>query len=119
MITNRNHWIYPVNYEDFAARVIGASHECPVLVDLWADWCSPCLVIAPVLEQVIDEYQGRLHLAKVEVDEGDNMKLAGHYRVRGFPTLILFEDGEERGRFHGARPARFIREFLAENSRVL
>ena len=119
MTTNTNSWIYPVDLQDFDARVIQASRENPVLVDLWAEWCSPCIVIAPVLEQVINGYGGKLHLAKVEVDEGENMKLAGHYRVRGFPTLILFEDGEERGRFHGARPARFIRDFLEQNSRVL
>lgn len=106
-------WIRNVNYQDFDARVIQASHEVPVLVDLWAEWCAPCRVIAPVLERVIHEYQGAIHLAKVEVDAGENMKLAGHYRVRGFPTLILFEAGEERARFHGARPLHYVREFIA------
>lgn len=114
-----NRWIYPASYEDFDKLVQKTSCERPVLVDLWAEWCSPCLVIAPVLEQIINEYEGRLLLAKVEVDEGENMKLAGHYRVRGFPTVILFENGEERGRFHGARSAHFIREFLEENSQMI
>jgi thioredoxin 1 len=109
-------WIHTVDHEDFDLRVIAASHERPLLVDLWADWCSPCLVIAPVLERVIGEYGGRLHLAKVEVDAGENMKLAGHFRVRGFPTIILFEDGEERGRFHGSHPAPFVRAFLVKHS---
>jgi putative thioredoxin len=112
-------WIHCVDYEDFDLKVIAASHERPVLVDLWAEWCAPCLVIAPVLERVIGEYLGRVHLAKVEVDAGENMKLAGHYRVRGFPTLILFEDGEERGRFHGAHPAPFVRAFLSNHCTVL
>ena len=70
----------------------------------------------PVLERVIAGYGGRVHLAKVEVDAGRNMKLAGHYRVRGFPTILLFEDGRERGRFHGAHPVPFVRAFLSRHS---
>lgn len=107
-------WIYAVGYEDFDTRVIQASHERPILVDLWAEWCAPCRVIAPVLERAIAEYRGGIHLAKVEVDVGENMKLAGHYRVRGFPTVILFEGGVERARFHGARPLHYIREFIGD-----
>jgi thioredoxin 1 len=79
-------------------------------VDFWADWCSPCLVIAPQLARVIPEYEGRVLLAKIDADE--NMKLAGRYKLRGFPTLILFIDGEEVDRFGGAKPAQAIREFL-------
>ena len=109
-------WIHTVDYEDFDRQVLDASHERSILVDLWAEWCSPCVVIAPVLERVIAGYGGRVHLAKVEVDAGRNMKLAGHYRVRGFPTILLFEDGEERGRFHGAHPAPFIQSFLSKHS---
>lgn len=112
-------WIYAVNFEDFEERVLAPSHERPVLVDLWAEWCSPCLVIAPVLERLIAEFDGRVHLAKVEVDEGENMKLAGHNRVRGFPTVILFEKGEEQARFSGAKPAHFIREFIEQHSSLL
>ena len=112
-------WIHTVDYEDFDLRVLQASHERPMLVDLWAEWCSPCVVIAPVLERIIGEYQGRVHVAKIEVDAGENMKLAGHYRVRGFPTVLLFENGEERGRFHGAHPAPFVRTFIAKHSQRL
>ena len=112
-------WIHNVRYEDFQESVVAASRVHPVLVDLWADWCAPCVVIAPVLERLIADYAGRIHLAKVEVDAGENMKVAGHYRVRGFPTIILFEQGAECGRFHGARSARYIREFIEQHSRVL
>ena len=105
-------WITTVDLHDFDSAVLAASHEHPVLVDFWADWCSPCLVIAPVLERVIAEYGGAVRLAKLEVDAGDNMKLAGHYRVRGFPTIILFSQGKELGRFSGAHPAPFIRGFI-------
>jgi putative thioredoxin len=105
--------------QSFDRDVIEASYRQPVLVDFWADWCSPCIVIAPVLEQVIDELDGKLHLAKLEVDAGDNMKLAGHYRVRGFPTLVLFNKGEELGRFSGAHPKHWIMKFIRERVDLL
>jgi putative thioredoxin len=57
-------------------------------------------------------------LAKIEVDEGDNMKIAGRYKVRGFPTIILFQDGAEQGRFSGAHPLRFIEDFIEQHARL-
>ena len=107
--------IYDVDLEQFDDRVLAASHEVPVLIDLWAEWCSPCLVIAPLLKQLIEEYEGKLKLAKIEVDEGENMKLAGHYKVRGFPTVILIINGEEVARFSGAKPLSFLRNFVDDN----
>jgi putative thioredoxin len=106
--------IFDVSFEDFDEKVIAASHQLPILVDLWADWCMPCLIIAPKLKALIEEYRGRLKLAKLEVDAGENMRLAGKYKVRGFPTVILFIDGEEKKRFHGAQPLSFLREFVDE-----
>ena len=111
-LPHKNEFIFDVDVHDFEEKVIQASCLKPVLVDLWAEWCSPCLVIAPVLERVIAEYDGAVRLAKLEVDAGENMKLAGHYRVRGFPTIILFSQGEEQGRFSGAHPAPYIRTFI-------
>lgn len=108
-------WAFSVDVPDFEQQVIQASHQQPVLVDLWADWCSPCLVIAPVLIQLVEQHAGALLLAKVEVDEGENMKLAGRYKVRGFPTVILFDQGEERGRFSGAQSLSFIQKFVSEH----
>ena len=109
--------IFEVDLDDFDQRVIQASHERPILVDFWAHWCGPCLVIEPHLKQAVSELGGRVALAKVEVDEGENMKLAGRYRVRGFPTLILFQDGEEKARFMSAQPIRYIREFIRQHAR--
>ena len=106
--------IYDVSFEDYDEKVITASHQVPILLDLWADWCMPCLVIAPKLKALIEEYRGRLKLAKLEVDAGENMRIAGKYKVRGFPTVILFIDGEEKGRFYGAQPLSFVREFVDE-----
>ena len=106
--------IVDVDLDTFESQVTEASRETPVIVDLWAEWCSPCLVIAPLLRQLVEELDGAVRLAKVEVDEGENMKLAGRYQVRGFPTVILFIDGEEVARFSGARPLSFLREFVAQ-----
>lgn len=108
--------IFETHYETFEKEVIEASHEKPILVDLWADWCAPCHVIAPILEKVIHEYDGACALAKLEVDEGENMKIAGRYAVRGFPTILLFQNGEETGRFSGAKPTHFIEDFIASHS---
>ena len=112
-----NEQIFTANVHNFEDKVIKTSYQQPVLVDLWAEWCSPCKVIAPILQQFIAEYEDAILLAKVEVDEGDgeNMKLAGRYKVRGFPTVILFIDGEEKARFSGAKPLSFIRQFMDEN----
>lgn len=117
-MTSHDHhspYVFDVNLEDFEQRVLKASQEKPVLVDLWAEWCSPCIVLAPVLNTVINEYEGEVLLAKVEVDEEENMKLAGRYAVRGFPTVIYFWQGEEVARFSGAKPISFVRNFIDEN----
>lgn len=108
-------FIFDVSLEDFDERVIGASKTTPVIVDFWADWCPPCRALTPVLERVTVSLGGKLALAKVEVDEGANMKLAGRYGLKGFPTVLLFIDGEIAGRFSGARAEHWVREFLAEH----
>ena len=107
--------IVDVDLEQYDEQVLVASNQTPVLVDLWAEWCSPCLVVAPLLKQLIEEYEGKIKLAKVEVDEGENMKLAGRYQVRGFPTVLLINKGEEIARFSGAKPMSFLRNFVDEN----
>jgi len=109
-------YVFDVDVDGFDARVIQASRQRPLLVDFWADWCAPCIVLAPVLERVVAGYAGSVRLAKVEVDEGENMRLAGQYQVRGFPTVILFIEGEERARFSSARPANWIEDWLAREA---
>jgi putative thioredoxin len=107
--------IIDVDEPGFRAQVLEASHERPVLVDFWADWCGPCHALAPHLYRIALELNGALLLAKVEVDEGENMRLAGHYRLRGFPTVLLFHRGEEVARFSGARATHWIRDWLDEH----
>ena len=105
--------IYDADEASFDEKVIQASRKQPILVDFWAEWCAPCLSLAPALERVIGELEGLVLLAKVEVD--DNMHLAGHYRLRGFPTVILFVNGEEIGRFHGSRASHWLREWIEQH----
>ncbi|MES9828465.1 MAG: thioredoxin domain-containing protein [Candidatus Thiodiazotropha sp.] len=106
-------FIYDVTESTYEAKVLKASHQQPVLVDFWAEWCAPCVSLAPALERVTEELEGLVMLAKVEVD--DNMRLAGHYRLRGFPTVILFVEGNEIGRFHGSRATHWLREWIEEH----
>jgi putative thioredoxin len=109
-------YTFAVDEPHFREQVLEASRERPILVDFWADWCSPCHALAPHLEKVVEELGGAVLLAKVEVDEGENMRLAGHYRLRGFPTVLLFHAGEEIGRFSGARPTHWLRDWLEEHA---
>ncbi|MCX7898276.1 MAG: thioredoxin domain-containing protein [Rhodocyclaceae bacterium] len=107
--------IFDVDLAGFEHAVIEASKQTPVLVDFWADWCPPCRQLTPVLERVITSLAGCVRLAKVEVDEGANMKLAGRYGLKGFPTVLLFMGGEVKGRFSGARAEHWLRAFLKEH----
>ncbi len=74
------------NFEDQVLR-----SKLPVLVDYWAQWCGPCRMIAPILEEISQEYQSRLKIAKLNVDE--NQRTPARYRVQGIPTLMLFKEG--------------------------
>ena len=103
---------FAVDEADFERRVLVASHDQPVLVDFWAAWCAPCVHLAPVLDRFMAETDG-VTLAKVEVDAGENMRLAGRYGLKGFPTVLLFRDGVEVDRFAGAKSLGFVREFVA------
>jgi putative thioredoxin len=108
-------FIIDVDLAGFDEMVIEASKTLPVIVDFWADWCPPCRALTPVLERVAKSCEGRLRLVKIEVDDGANMKLAGRYGLKGFPTVLLFIDGEIKGRFSGARAEHWVKDFLAEH----
>jgi len=114
MTKDSSAWKIDTDEKNFDQQVLEESHQRPVLVDFWADWCSPCLIIAPVLDRVIPEFNGGILLAKLDAD--DNMRIAGRYRVRGFPTLMLFRNGEEVARFSGAKPVHVVREFIEEHA---
>jgi len=103
---------HPVAVTDgtFQAEVLEA--ETPVLVDFWAEWCQPCKMIDPHLEKIEQEQEGKLKVAKVNVDE--NPQMMSEFRIRGIPTLILFKDGEAKKRLIGAKGKGQLLEELNE-----
>jgi thioredoxin 1 len=90
---------------------VGAS-DSPVVVDFWAEWCGPCKMIAPILEEIAAEADGKVRVAKVSVD--DNPDLARRFDVMSIPTLIVFKDGEPVKRLVGAKPKGALLEELRE-----
>ena len=100
-----------VSDADFNDTVIKA--DAPVLVDYWAEWCGPCKMIAPVLDEVAGEYTGRLKVAKLNIDE--NPKTPQHYGVRGIPTLMIFKNGEVEATKVGALTKSQLTAFIDSN----
>lgn len=101
---------YNVEESDFEELVVARSHELPVLLDISAEWCAPCKVLAPLLHKMVVAYDGRFFLGIVDADE--NMKIAGRHKVRGFPTVIAYSRGVEIDRFHSAQTEGFLRNFI-------
>jgi putative thioredoxin len=103
---------FDVSDADFEQRVLQRSAEVPVLVDFWADWCQPCHMLAPVLERAVDAHDGRVELAKLDVDS--NQATAARYGVRGLPTVKAFHGGKVVSEFTGAQPPAAVTRFVGE-----
>jgi thioredoxin 1 len=97
-----------VNDANFDQTVLKA--DIPVLVDFWATWCAPCRMVAPVVEELATEYEGRVNFAKLDVDQ--NPKTASKYSVMSIPTLIIFKKGEPVSHVVGFRPKAELKQSL-------
>jgi len=102
--------VFDATEANFQTEVLDASFQHPVLVDLWATWCGPCKALGPLLEKVVDSFNGALRLAKVDVDA--EQALAASFGVRSIPTVVLIREGQLVDAFTGALPEGQIREFL-------
>ncbi len=101
-----------VTKENFEQDVLQSKR--PVLVDFYADWCGPCKVVGPIVEELGNDYVGRVDVRKVDVDS--NPELAGQYGVRGIPTLILFKEGVAQETIVGAVPKSQLTEVIDRNA---
>ncbi len=101
---------YNVEESDFEELVVARSHELPVLMDISAEWCAPCKVLAPLLHKLVFDYNGKFYLGVVDADE--NMRIAGKHKVRGFPTVVAYSHGVEIDRFYSAQTEGFLRGFI-------
>ena len=97
--------------DSFASAVIERSHERPVLVDFWADWCGPCHSLSPLVEELARDHEDSLSVVKVDTDT--EPELAGRYGIRSLPTLLLFRDGEAVDQMLGAQPLSALEKFVA------
>lgn len=99
-----------VNVTDatFSEEVLAAS--LPVLVDFWAEWCGPCKMIAPILDEIAEEYEGKIQVCKINIDENNNTPIK--YGVRGIPTLLLFKDGNVEATKVGALSKSQLTAFI-------
>ncbi len=100
--------IVTLTQDNFSAEVLKAS--APVLVDFWAEWCGPCKMIGPILDELAQEYSGRVKIGKVNID--DQQGLASEYGVRAIPTLLLFHEGQVADQMVGLRSKRDLKASL-------
>ena len=100
--------ILTLTQDNFEKNVLKS--ETPILVDFWAEWCGPCKMIAPVLDELAEEYSGRVNIGKVNVDE--NQGLAAEYGVRAIPTLLLFQNGQVAEQMLGLKSKRDLKASL-------
>lgn len=105
--------VVDVGADNFAQDVVEKSRTVPVLVDFWAPWCGPCKTLTPILESIANKHNGALRLAKVNIDE--QQELAMQFSVRSVPTVVLVKDGAIVDGFMGAQPEEVVQQFLSKH----
>jgi thioredoxin 1 len=100
----------PVEISEAKFDEIVLKAKAPVLVDFWAPWCGPCRMVAPIVDELADEYEGKVSFFKLNVD--DNPQIAGRYGVMSIPTLIIFKDGQPASNIVGFRPKPELKKNL-------
>lgn len=102
-----------VNEDNFEEEVKETSKETPVVVDFWAEWCTPCKKLGPNLEELAAEFEGKFILAKLDIEH--NRALAQKYGIMSIPAVKMFKEGEVKAQFVGAQPQSEIRQWLEDN----
>lgn len=100
----------PINIDEGTFDKVVLQSDIPVLVDFWAPWCGPCRMVAPVLEQIAAEHDGKIRIAKLNVDENPN--LSAKYRITSIPAMKVFQNGEEVREIIGAMPKEMLENEL-------
>ncbi|HOT68992.1 MAG TPA: thioredoxin [Candidatus Saccharicenans sp.] len=103
--------VVQLNENNFEQEVLKS--DCPVLVDFWAPWCLPCQMVAPIIEEIAESYQGQLKVAKLNVD--DNANLSSRYQILSIPTMILFKNGQPVDSLSGATTKQKLEAFLGQH----
>ncbi len=103
--------ITELNDDNFETEALKS--DLPILVDFWAAWCGPCRMVAPVIEQLAEEYDGQVRFGKLDVDA--NQQTAYQYQVSSIPTFIFFKDGQMADRMMGAMPKSAFQSFIDRN----
>ncbi len=103
---------HPVHVEDATFEEEVTKSSTPVVVDFWADWCAPCKMIAPIVEDLAEELDGKVKFAKLDVD--NNPKVAMQFSIRSIPTLLIFKDGKPVGQVIGAVPKAVLKKRVEE-----